>query len=66
MRTLLTTLAFVAFCAALFTRAAAREEPEQREAVYALDGETADDARARQLEPCTSSEFGFCHPFPTE
>lgn len=64
MRPLFTTLAFIAFGAALSWKAAQpRSETEQREAVFAIDGESADDARDR-IEACTSSEFGFCHPFP--
>lgn len=67
MRMLLTTLAFVGLCAALCYQAARpRDDAEQREAVYARNGETAADARARieADEACTSSEFGHCHPFP--
>lgn len=64
MRAFVTTLAFVAFCVVLFARAASRDEqPEQREAVYARDGETAEEVLDR-LELCTSSSFGFCHSFP--
>lgn len=60
---LIVLIAAALFCALMCLRSA--EAPEQREALYARDGETAEEARERtDIEECTSGEFGLCHPFP--